>query len=130
MQKPHPHAAGRGVVRPAGDCGSAQTANLAANGKRHCAGQAIEAAAGVKIASWRGRLSLWLDGRAFSKGVLRRSEYLFGQVRILDGPGEHQGADDSSEGRDRALASACCSAALEQVRETVQLGAHIRGHAT
>jgi hypothetical protein len=48
---------------------------------------------------------------------------------ILDCPGEHQGADDAGEGRDCALAPACCSAAPAQLRETVQLCAHMRGHA-
>ena len=72
------------------------------------------------------RLSLRLDGGALPKSVSRRGKNLFGEGGILDGPGEHQGADDAGEGRDCALAPACCSATPKQLREMVQLCAHMR----
>jgi hypothetical protein len=61
------------------DFGSAQTADIAANGKRWSAGQAIEAAAGVKIALPGGIDRLYRGERDF-----------VGQGRILDGPGGRQ----------------------------------------
>ncbi len=64
----------------ADDFGSAQTADLAADGERQIAGQAIEETAGIKIAR---------PGRIDRLSLVLERDFV-GQGRILDGLGERQ----------------------------------------